>query len=133
AFQQDIERYDSGYPETAEQPTRSRWFMLLRPQTLLFSIGPIVVVLTLLWAQGIQLALLPALCLLLAATLILAGANMLDEYLDYERYAVRGPVLRGAETRVTALETSGIGPLDALRGSIALLFVGAIVGLPVVF
>src|SRR5215813_13284300 len=82
AFQQDIERYDSGYPETAEQPTRSRWFMLLRPQTLLFSIGPIVVVLTLLWAQGIQLALLPALCLLLAATLILAGANMLDEYLD---------------------------------------------------
>src|SRR5262245_50685138 len=93
AYAQEAEAYEQAYAETAEDPTRGRWFALLRPQTLLFGAGPVLVSLTLLWAQGTPLALLPALCTPLAAILVLAGANMLDEYLDYERYAVRGPVL----------------------------------------
>jgi len=132
SFLQEAERYDQAYPETAEESSRAHWLALLHPRTLVFGAGPVIVALTLLWAQGAQLALLPALCTPLAATLVLAGANMLDEYLDYERYAAHGPVLRGTETRTTLLETSSIPPLDVLRGSLALFAAGALVGLPAV-
>jgi 1,4-dihydroxy-2-naphthoate octaprenyltransferase len=131
-FPPAVESYEQIYPETVDQPARARWFTLLRPQTLLFGAGPVVVVLSLLWAQGARLAVLPALSALLAATLVLAGAIMLDEYLDYERFAVHGPVLRGVETPVTLLETTSITPLDALRASLALIVTGAVVGLPAV-
>src|SRR5262249_33667986 len=123
----------AAYPQlTAASSISVRWLALVRPATLVFGAGPVVAVLALLWAQGGRLALFPALCLIGAALLVIAGANMLDEYLDYERYAVRGPVLRGEETPVTLLEIAGIPPLNVLRASLTLFATGALFGIPVV-
>jgi 1,4-dihydroxy-2-naphthoate octaprenyltransferase len=110
-----------------------RWLTLTRPATLLVGVGPVVATLALLWARGVRLAPLAAVCAVLAAGLALAGANMLDEYLDYERFvARRGPVLRGQQLISSALEDAGLAPLDALRLSLVLLALGAVAGLPLV-
>jgi 1,4-dihydroxy-2-naphthoate octaprenyltransferase len=96
-------------------------------------IGPVVATLALLWARGVRLAPFAAVCAVLAAGLALAGANMLDEYLDYERFvARRGPVLRGQPLISSTLEDSGLAPLDALRLSLVLLALGAVAGLPLI-
>jgi 1,4-dihydroxy-2-naphthoate octaprenyltransferase len=118
-------------PPAVQPDAPAGWLTLVRPATLVFAMGPVAATLLLIWAGGARLSALVAVCSLVAVVLTLAGANMLDEYLDYERSANQGgPVLRGPQAPPTALEASSIAPLDALRASLALLVAGAVVGVP---
>lgn len=110
----------------------SLWLPLVRPATLPLAIAPALVALAQLWAQGVRLAALPALSVLLGAAFVLAGANLLDVYLDHERFVLarRAPAFRGAEPPASPLDDADIRPLDALRVSVALFGLGALCGLP---
>ena len=126
-------------PATPGQDARPRgglagWLLLSRPPTLVLGLAPVVLALALLWAHGARLALIPAICAPLAAMLALAGGNMLDEHLELARSAgqnwLREP--GGGYYDGNVLEHSGIRSLSALRVSLALLTVSALVGIPVV-
>ncbi len=129
---------DSGEEQQAEAPpavppTPAHWLTLMRPATLVFAVAPVAATLLRVWAGGAKLSVLAAVCSLVAVLLVFAGANMLDEYLDYERNVSQsGPVLREAQMPETALERSSVKPLDALRVSLTLLVLGAIAGVPLV-
>jgi 1,4-dihydroxy-2-naphthoate octaprenyltransferase len=119
-------------PTEAVRTTLRGWLALTRPATLIYAAGPVVASLLLLWARGVHLLAAIAACSLIAAVLILAGANMLDEYLDYARFGARGGlVLREPQPRATALEESAVEPFAALRASLILLALGVAAGLPV--
>ncbi len=133
----DSGEYDQEQQEVAPAATQpdepTRWLTLVRPATLLFAVAPVAATLLLIWASGAKISAFVAVCSLVSVALVLAGANMLDEYLDYERSANdSGPVLRGPQAPTTALEASSIAPLDALRVSLALLVAGAVFGVPLV-
>lgn len=112
----------------------TRWLLLCRLPTLVLGLAPVLLSLALLWAHDINLSLIPAICAPLAVSLALAGGNMLDEHLELKRSAgqswLREP--GGGYYAGNVLETSGIRPLAALRVSLVLLAMSALVGVPVV-
>lgn len=132
-----IERTEaSGYQPDASAASYRGWLALCRPRTLLVGLLPALATVALLAARGAPLRPLPALSTLLAVTLVLAGANMLDEYLEYMRTLARiGTGERDIDVDVgyhagNRLKNTSMRPLTALRLSIALLLVGAFAGLP---
>jgi 1,4-dihydroxy-2-naphthoate polyprenyltransferase len=111
-----------------------RWICLARPYLLLLGFAPTIATLALLWANGAHLLILPAIFSILAVALVQAGANLLDEYLEFERWQRGGfvaGILRGDEAGAV-LAASGIAPLRVLRASIGLLGIGALAGIPLV-
>ncbi|MGZ6308349.1 MAG: prenyltransferase [Ktedonobacterales bacterium] len=110
------------------------WLRLCRPPTLVLGVAPALISLALLWAHNTNLSPIPAICAPLAVALALAGGNMLDEHLELARSAgqswIREP--GGGYYAGNALEHSGIRPLIALRISLILLALSALVGTPVI-
>ncbi len=109
------------------------WIRLCRPPTFLLGLAPVLITLAFLWATGRSLVPLAAVGMLISVTLVIAGASMLDEYLEFERSVHRRHrQSNGGYYDENALEGSGIQPLSALRVSIGLLSLGAVAGLPLV-
>jgi 1,4-dihydroxy-2-naphthoate polyprenyltransferase len=110
------------------------WLRLCRLPTLVLGVAPVLISLTLLWAHNTRLSPIPAICAPLAVALALAGGNMLDEHLELARSSgqswFREP--GGGYYAGNALEHSGIRPLLALRISLILLALSALVGIPVI-
>jgi 1,4-dihydroxy-2-naphthoate octaprenyltransferase len=92
------------------------------------------VTLAYLWAIGLPLLVLPLLGMLISIFSVLAGASMLDEYLEFERTIHRRHLEDngGGYYARNVLVGTGIRPMTALRVSIGLLGVGIVVGLPLV-
>ncbi|MGO8951343.1 MAG: prenyltransferase [Ktedonobacterales bacterium] len=110
------------------------WIRLCRPPTLLLGLAPVLVTLAFLWAYSLHLSLLPILSMLISVSLVIAGASMLDEYLEFERTILRRQNQNngGSYYEGNVLEGSGIQPLTALRVSIGLLGLGIVAGLPLI-
>jgi 1,4-dihydroxy-2-naphthoate octaprenyltransferase len=110
------------------------WARLCRPPTLVLGLAPVVITLALLWDAGQHLLALPITCMLLSVALVITGASMLDEYLEFERTVNRrwNNNNGGSYYAENALEGTGIYPLMALRVSVTLLGLGVLVGLPLV-
>lgn len=134
AAAQPIEPLDAaGYRPTAIAAPHRGWLALCRPRTLPVALLPALVTLALLAAHGVPLHVVPALSTLLAVALVLAGANMLDEYLDYMRalaHAGAGERIDSGHRMGNRLKNASVRPLTALRLSIALLLIGALAGVP---
>lgn len=117
----------------APRGTLASWSRLCRLPTLVLGLAPVLISLALLWAHNSNLSLIPALCTPVAVALALAGGNMLDEYLELAHSSgqtwFREP--GGGYYAGNALEHSGIRPLTALRVSLALLGLSALIGIPV--
>lgn len=119
-------------------PTHSmavRWIRLARPRLLILSLAPTISILALLWTTSGRLLVAPAIVSILAVTLVQAGANLLDEYLEHERSLRTGAAAGAMESDEAGarLNELDVTPLDALRASIGLLVAGSIVGIPLVF
>ncbi|MGH2517761.1 MAG: prenyltransferase [Ktedonobacterales bacterium] len=111
----------------------SRWLRLARPRLLLLSLAPTTAILALLWANGERLLVAPAVVSILAVALAQSGANLLDEYLEYERSRRTGAAHEmGRDEAGALLDEVGVVPLNALRAGIGLLIAGALVGIPLV-
>lgn len=125
-----VESFEPDYSQSGI----AAWIRLSRPPTLLLGLAPALITLAFLWAEDISLSLLAALGMLISVTLVVAGANMLDEYIEFERTVHRRHSQNngGSYYDANALEGSGIRPLSALRASIGLLAAGILVGLPLV-
>jgi 1,4-dihydroxy-2-naphthoate octaprenyltransferase len=110
------------------------WVRLCRPPTLVLGLAPVLITLSLLWVAGQQLLVFPIVCVLLSVALVMAGAGMLDEYLEFERTVHRRWNYNngGSYYAENVLEGSGIYPLTVLRASVTLLGLGVFVGLPLV-
>lgn len=134
AAAQPIESLDAaGYRPAASAVPHRGWLALCQPRTLLIGALPALITIALLATRGAPFRPLPALSILLAITLVLAGANMLDEYLDYMRalaHAGAGERIDSSHRMGNRLKNTGVRPLTALRLSIALLLIGALAGLP---
>lgn len=126
---------DSSPPSySSPHGTLVSWLRLCRPPTLVLGVAPVLISLALLWAHNTNLSPIPAICAPLAVALALAGGNMLDEHLELARSAghswIREP--GGGYYAGNVLEHSGIRPLTALRVSLILLALSALVGIPVI-
>ena len=119
------------YPSLPSRPVI--WLRLIRPAALLLVLFPALTALALLWTRGARIMALPAVAGLLSLTLVQAGASLLDVYLEYARRA-RLPDSDRYDllTARALLAHSGAPPLNVLRVSIALLALGALVGIPLV-
>jgi 1,4-dihydroxy-2-naphthoate octaprenyltransferase len=117
------------------RPIRSltSWIRLCRPPTLLLGLAPVLITLAYLWATGRQL-LAPAMVdMIISVLLVLAGASMLDEYLEFERSVHRRWNNNGGSYYAeNVLEGSGLNPLTVLRVSCFLLLPGVLLGLPLI-
>lgn len=109
------------------------WMRLVRPAALLLVVVPALTALALLWLRGVRIMAVPALAGIFSLTLVQAGASLLDVYLEYARRA-RLPVSDRHDqlTARSLLASSHMQPLNVLRMSIALLAIGALVGIPLV-
>jgi 1,4-dihydroxy-2-naphthoate polyprenyltransferase len=110
------------------------WLRLVRPHLLLLGFAPTIATLALLWANGAHLLVAPAIFSILAVVLVQAGTNLLDEYLEFERWQRGGfvaGILRDDEAGAV-LAASGIAPLRVLRTSIGFFGIGALAGIPLV-
>ena len=109
------------------------WLRLIRPAALLLVLLPALTALALLWVRSARIHALPAISGLISLTLVQAGASLLDVYLEYARRA-RLPDSDRYDllTARALLAHSGAPPLNVLRVSIALLALGALVGIPLV-
>lgn len=135
AAAQPIEPLEAaGYrPIIASATPHRGWLALCRPRTFPVALLPALITIALLAARGTPLRPLSALSILLAVALVLAGANMLDEYLDYMRalaHAGAGERMDSGYRMGNRLKNAGVRPLTALRLSIALLLIGALAGVP---
>ncbi len=131
----------SGIPEVSTSSPNSRhlrgevakWLLLCRLPTLVLGLAPVLLSLALLWAHNTNISLIPALCAPLAVVFALAGGNKLDDHLELTRSAgqswLREP--GGGYYAGNVLENSGIPSLVALRVSIVVLTLSALVGIPV--
>jgi 1,4-dihydroxy-2-naphthoate octaprenyltransferase len=110
------------------------WIRLCRPPTLSLGLAPVLVTLAYLFATSAHLLVLPLLGMLISTASVLAGASMLDEYLEYERTVHRRHLEDngGSYYARNVLEGTGIRPMLALRVSVGLLGFGVIVGLPLI-
>jgi len=110
----------------------NRWIRLARPQLLLLGLAPTIATLALLWINGAHLLAVPAVFSVVAVVLAQSGANVLDEYVEFERARRAGAVagVLGAGDAGALLAASGIVPLNALRAGIGLLIAGALAGIP---
>lgn len=112
----------------------AKWLLVCRLPTLVLGLAPVLISLALLWAHDTNLSLIPAICAPLAVIFALAGGNMLDEHLELTRSAgqswLREP--GGGYYAGNVLENTGIPSLVALRVSIVLLTMSALLGIPVV-
>lgn len=108
------------------------WITICRPKLLLLSQLPAWLALTYLWAAGDTVSRGLALCTLIALALVHAGANVLDEYVDYERRQRTGLKFNSRELfrSGSTLAASHFEPLSVLRFGIALLVAGALMGIP---
>jgi 1,4-dihydroxy-2-naphthoate polyprenyltransferase len=119
---------------TQASTTLVAWIRLCRPPTLSLGLAPVLVTLAYLWATGAPLLALPLLGILISTSSVLAGASMLDEYLEYERKVHRRHLEDngGGYYAKNVLEGTGIRPMSAFRVSIGLLGFGVVVGLPLI-
>ena len=123
-----------GDAPAAQQSLARQWLSLARPATLALPLAPVLATLCLLWSAGTALKPLPAISIALAAVLVLMGANVLDEYLEFER-ASGSDWFAADDGRYFAghaLADSDIRPLSALRAGLGLLALGALAGVPAV-
>jgi 1,4-dihydroxy-2-naphthoate octaprenyltransferase len=113
-----------------------RWSRAVRLPLLVCALAPVVVAGAALWAQGARISLVLLADTLAAASLLMAGANLLDAYLEHvrnARLAERDPATSAARALsplTGSLGASGVYPLDALRVAILLLVAGAVLGIP---
>lgn len=113
--------------------TSASWLHAARAPYLVLSLAPVLVTAALLWARHAPLS--PGLLVLtaLAAVLAQAGAHLLDTSLDtvraQHRAAGGGGALSTAQRRDPPF-TMGMDPLVLLRIAVALLLVGACLGVP---
>ncbi len=114
-------------------PALVAWARLAHPSTLLLSTAPVLVGLAAVWARWGKMSLPLALCAFFGVALVHAGANILDEYLEFARRAGawdsfldHDPASRPLLARV------GVYPLDALRVSVVTLALGALAGAPLI-
>ena len=122
-------------PISLTRPIRTpvAWIRLCRPPTLLLGLAPVLITLAFLWATNRQLLAPAMIDMLISVLLVLAGASMLDEYLEFERSVHRRWNNNGGSYYAeNMLEGSGLQPLTALRVSILLLLLGALIGLPLI-
>lgn len=120
-------------------PTRTRarpagWLLLTRPPTLTLTIAPAVVTLAALWARSVSINAALAIALLVALALASAAANMLDEYLEYERLAKSNwmQAAGGSYYENNLVADSGLQPITILRVSIALFVLSVVVSVPLI-
>lgn len=135
---------NSAEPESDETPPAPRpsplslpalvgWARLAHPPTLLLSTAPVLVALAAVWARWGKLSLPLALCAFVGVALVHAGANILDEYLEFARRSGSwGDFLNHDPSARPLLARVGLYPLDALRVSVITLAVGALVGVPLI-
>jgi len=109
------------------------WARLAHPPTLLLSTAPVLVALAAVWARWGKVSLPLAACAFFGVALVHAGANILDEYLEFARrsgswsnFLDHDPASRPLLAQV------GLYPLDALRVSVITLAIGALVGVPLI-
>lgn len=123
-----------GAPRPTIGSVPARWLRLTRPPTLVLGVAPIVVTLVLLWNRHVALAPVQAASTLLAVILGLAAANMLDEHLELERTSGQTWLQEpgGGYYAGNVLDGSGVASVDALRGSIVLFVLSALVGVPAI-
>lgn len=114
----------------------ARWARVLRPPLLVCALAPVLVTAAQIWARGEPLALATLLLTAAAVALVLAGAGLLDAYLEHVRiehlYELdpASSTARAASHPLSDLVGSGIPPVEALRAAVALLLVGGALGLP---
>jgi 1,4-dihydroxy-2-naphthoate polyprenyltransferase len=116
----------------AKQGVARQWLTLARAATLALPLAPVLATLSLLWSAGAALQPLPAASIALGAALVLLGANVLDEYLEFER-ASGSDWFAADDARFFAghtLADSDVRPLSALRAGLGLLSLGALAGVP---
>jgi 1,4-dihydroxy-2-naphthoate octaprenyltransferase len=112
------------------------WASAGKAHTLVFAVLPVLVAAALLWATSAPINVPPLLALAVGAALVLAGANLLDAYLDYIRAQALSRAHPGASIALrfaryhNRLVNLGIYPLDALRVAIVLLVAGGCLGIP---
>ena len=109
------------------------WIRLVRPAALLLVVVPALTALALIWMRGVRIMAVPALAGIISLTLVQAGASLLDVYLEYARRARLPASDRHDQlTARSLLAYSPVQPLNVLRLSIALLALGALVGIPLI-
>lgn len=109
------------------------WIRLIRPAALLLVLVPALTALVLLWVRSARIMALPAISGLVSLTLVQAGASLLDVYLEYARRARLPDSDRHDQLTARALlAQSHAHPLNVLRVSIALMVLGALVGIPLI-
>lgn len=106
----------------------SLWWASCRPATLIAAPAPAVATLAYLWAARATVQWIPAALTVIALTLALAGANMLDVYLESHRS--RAVSWTSPLPAVTVTERSSAAPLPLLRASIVVLAIAGCVGIP---
>jgi 1,4-dihydroxy-2-naphthoate octaprenyltransferase len=85
------------------------------------------------WARWGKLSLPLALCAFFGVALVHAGANILDEYLEFARRAGSWSAFMDHDPASRPLLAQvGLYPLDALRVSVITLAIGALVGVPLI-
>ncbi|HUY75565.1 MAG TPA: prenyltransferase [Ktedonobacterales bacterium] len=120
-------------PSPISLPALVGWARLAHPATLLLSTAPVLVGLAAVWARWGKLSLPLALCAFFGVALVHAGANILDEYLEFARRSGSwGDVFNHDPASRPLLAQVGLYPLDALRVSVITLAVGALVGVPLI-
>ncbi len=113
-------------------PALIAWARLARPSTLLLSVAPVLVALAAVWARWGKLSLPLAFCAIFGVALVHAGANILDEYLEFARRANSWDAFNHDPAARPLLARVGLYPLDALRVSVITLAIGALVGVPLI-
>ena len=122
-------------PISPARPIRAlaAWIRLCRPPTLLLGLAPVLITLAFLWATSRQVLAPTMVDMVISVLLVLAGASMLDEYLEFERSVHRRWNNNGGSYYAeNMLEGTGLEPLTVLRVSALLLLLGALIGLPLI-
>jgi 1,4-dihydroxy-2-naphthoate octaprenyltransferase len=114
----------------------ARWARVIRPPLLICALAPVLVTAAEIWARGARLAIGTLVLTGVAVALVLAGASLLDAYLEHVRIEhlydldPASSTARAAGHQMSDLVGAGIPPIQALRAAVALLLVGASLGVP---
>src|SRR5579875_2248633 len=136
-YEEEDEAEQAGQKEPHPSPFSVRaliaWVRLAHPSTLLLSTMPVLVALAALWARGGRFSWPLAACAFFGVGLAHAGANILDEYLEYARRVhTWNHFLDNDPNSAPLLARVPVYHLDALRVSVVVLALGALAGVPLI-